>query len=75
MIDDTSEEFIKRHIGTSKKDQSKILDYLGNESLDNLIKSTVPEKILLKEELKIDHSLSESEALKKLKENGLKKFE
>ena len=72
MIDDTSEEFIKRHIGTSKKDQSKILDYLGNESLDNLIKSTVPEKILLKEELKIDHSLSESEALKKLKEISLK---
>ena len=54
MIDDTSEEFIKRHIGTSKKDQSKILDYLGNESLDNLIKSTVPEKkFYLKKNLKL----------------------
>ncbi len=72
MIDDTSEEFINRHIGVSKEDQSKILDFLGNDSLEDLIEKTVPEKILLKEELKIDSSLSESEALKKLKEISLK---
>ena len=69
MIDNTSEEFIYRHIGPSKKDQLKMLDYIGQSSLGNLIKNTVPENILLKEELKIDHSLSESEALKKLKSN------
>ncbi len=67
MIDDTTKEFINRHIGPSKKDQKKILDYLGSNSLDQLIKDTVPENILLKEDLKIDNSLSESEALKKLK--------
>ena len=67
MIDNTSEEFINRHIGPSKKDQSKMLDYISQSSVDNLIKNTVPEKILLKEDLKIEHSLSESEALKKLK--------
>ncbi len=67
MIDDTSKEFIYRHIGPSKEDQEKILDFIGSKSLDHLIKDTVPENILLKDELKIDDSLSESEALKKLK--------
>ena len=67
MIDDTSKEFISRHIGSSKDDQNKILNYIGSKSLDELMKTTVPENILLKEELKIDPSLSESEALKKLK--------
>ncbi len=67
MIDDTSKEFINRHIGPSKEDQDKILNYIGSKSLDELIQNTVPENILLKDELKISHSLSESEALKKLK--------
>ncbi len=67
MIDDTSKEFINRHIGPSKEDQSKMLDHIGSNSLKQLIKDTVPENILLKNELNMDHSLSESEALKKLK--------
>ena len=67
MIDDTSEEFINRHIGPSKEDQLKMLDYIGNNSLKQLIKDTVPENILLKNELNMTDSLSESEALKKLK--------
>ncbi len=67
MIDDTSKEFIARHIGPSKSDQSSMLKFIKSNSLDDLIKSTVPEKILLKDELNIDSSLSESEALKKLK--------
>jgi len=67
MIDDTSQEFIKRHIGPSNKDQEKMLDFIGNKSLDQLIENTVPENILLKKDLKIEESLSESEALKKLK--------
>ena len=67
MIDNTSEEFIYRHIGPSQEDQTKMLDYIKQSSLDNLIKNTVPENILLQKDLKIDSSLSESEALKKLK--------
>ena len=67
MIDDTSNEFINRHIGPSEEDQAKVLSYLGSSSLEQLIKDTVPENILLKEDLKISDSLSESEALKKLK--------
>ncbi len=72
MIDDTSKEFINRHIGPSEEDKSKILKFIGYKSLNELIKSTVPENILLKKELKIDQSLSESEALKKLKIIGQK---
>ena len=53
MIDDTSQEFINRHIGPSKEDQKKILDYIGSKSLDDLIENTVPENILVKDELKI----------------------
>ena len=72
MIDDTSKEFINRHIGPSNKDQEKILDYIGSKSLDQLIQNTVPKNILLNDELKIGDSLSESEAMKKLKATGIK---
>ena len=47
MIDDTSQEFINRHIGPSKSDQEKMLDFIGSKSLNTLIKETVPENILL----------------------------
>ena len=57
MIDDTSQEFINRHIGLSKDDQAKILNYIGSKSLDRLIEDTVPENILLKNELRIGNSL------------------
>ena len=49
MIDDNSKEFIKRHIGPSEEDQSKMLQYVGYKSLEDLMSNTVPEKILLKD--------------------------
>ena len=64
MIDDNSKEFIKRHIGPSEEDQSKMLQYVGYKSLEDLMSNTVPEKILLKEDLKIDQPMSENDALK-----------
>ena len=67
MIDDNSKEFIKRHIGPSPEDQLKMLKHVGYNTLDDLILNTVPEKILLKDELKINEPLSENDALKKLK--------
>ena len=67
MIDDNSKEFIYRHIGPSEKEQQKMLEAVGYKTLKNLMDNTVPEKILLKEELKIDEPLSENDALKKLK--------
>ena len=67
MIDNNSKEFIYRHIGPSEKEQQKMLEAVGYKTLENLMDNTVPEKILLKEELKIDEPLSENDALKKLK--------
>ena len=67
MIDDNSKEFIKRHIGPSEEDKSKMLKSIGYNSLDDLMKNTVPEKILLKDELKISEPMSENDALRKLK--------
>ena len=45
-----------------------MLKELGFKNLDELIKKTVPEKILLKEDLEIGEPHSEYEALRKLKE-------
>ena len=67
MIEDTSKEFIGRHIGPSDNDEKKMLETVGAKSLNDLIKKTVPENILLKNDLKIDKPLSENDALKKLK--------
>ncbi len=65
MIDDNSKEFLARHIGPSQEDQVKMLQTVGAKSLDDLMKNTVPEKILLSEELKIDESIYENDDLKK----------
>ena len=67
MIDDNSKEFLARHIGPSQGDQEIMLQAVGAKSLDDLMKNTVPEKILLAEELKVDEPISENDALKKLK--------
>ena len=67
MIDNNSKEFIYRHIGPTEADQEIMLKEIGYNSLEDLMKNTVPEKILLNDELKIDEPLSENDALKKLK--------
>jgi glycine dehydrogenase len=67
MIDDNSKEFLARHIGPSQGDQEIMLQAVGAKSLDDLMKNTVPEKILLSEELKVDKPISENDSLKKLK--------
>ena len=51
MLHNSQKDFIKRHIGPSEKDQNKMLKELGYNSLDHLIESTVPEKILFKDKL------------------------
>ena len=67
MLKSSQKDFIKRHIGPSEGDQKKMLSELGFKNLDDLISNTVPEKILLKEDLGIGEPNSEYEALRKLK--------
>ena len=45
MLPNSEKDFIKRHIGPSKEDQSKMLKKLNYQSLNDLIENTVPEKI------------------------------
>ena len=68
MLKSSQKDFIKRHIGPSEVEQSFMLKELGFKNLDELIKKTVPGKILLKEDLEIGEPHSEYEALRKLKE-------
>ena len=53
MLHNSEKDFIKRHIGLSKADEKNMLSELGYKSLDDLIKNTVPNKILLKDMLKM----------------------
>lgn len=64
---ETSQEFIRRHIGPSLQETQEMLAELKLTSLDELIDRAVPQSIRKKEALKIPTSLSESDALLKLK--------
>ncbi|OUX38625.1 MAG: glycine dehydrogenase (aminomethyl-transferring) [Candidatus Pelagibacter sp. TMED273] len=67
MLHNSQRDFIRRHIGSSTKDQSKMLTELGYKNLDSLIDDTVPDKIRFKDKLSIGEPNSEYEALRKLK--------
>ena len=67
MIEDTSKEFIRRHIGPTSHEENTMVKKVGAQSLEDLIEKTVPQKILIKDNLKIDQPMSENDALKKLK--------
>ncbi len=67
MLHNSEKDFIKRHIGLSKKDEKTILSDLGYKSLNELIENTVPSKILFKDMLSIGDPNSEYEGLRKLK--------
>ena len=67
MLKNAQKDFIQRHIGPSIEEQNIMLSELGYKNLDELIKNTVPENILLKDELDIGDPNSEYKALRKLK--------
>ena len=67
MLKNAQKDFIQRHIGPSVDEQNIMLKELGYKNLEELIKDTVPEKILLKEDLDIGDPNSEYKALRKLK--------
>ena len=67
MLKNAQKDFIQRHIGPSVDEQNIMLKELGYKNLDELIKNTVPEKILFKDDLEIGDPNSEYKALRKLK--------
>ena len=68
MLKNNKKDFIQRHIGSSEEEQKVMLQELGYKNLDELISKTVPEKILIKENLSIGDPNSEYKALRKLRE-------
>ena len=54
-------KFSDRHIGISEVDEKSMKDFLGVESLEQLIQETIPDEIRTKQELKLDNAISESQ--------------
>ena len=61
------QQFKDRHIGLSKDDINKMLNKIKCNSVDNLIKKTLPKNILNTEKLKISRTESEYTFLNELK--------
>jgi len=61
------DKFISRHIGPSPVEVEEMLSYLGFNSLSDFSNSIIPSTILSSEKMDIPPSISESEALTKLK--------
>jgi len=59
--------FLNRHNGPHKNEIAQMLAVVGASSLDQLVKQTVPENILLKEPLAVSEAVSEQEYLANLK--------
>ena len=58
MLHNSQKDFIKRHIGPTEEEQTKMIKELGYNSVDDLIHNTVPEKIYFKDKLSIGESNS-----------------
>src|SRR5688572_18794834 len=63
----TSQEFIAKHIGPSDKEIREMLNYLKLSDLDHLVSKALPDSILRKDKMQISESMSENDALLKLK--------
>ncbi len=62
------DDFKNRHIGPRDEETGIMLKKIGVESLDELIKKTIPNSILLDEPLRIPDGISEYEYFQKIKE-------
>ncbi|EWH10423.1 glycine dehydrogenase [Catenovulum agarivorans DS-2] len=62
------DDFIQRHIGPDAAEQQHMLATIGATSLDDLIKQTVPENILINEQMALGEAQSEVEVLSWLKQ-------
>ncbi len=61
-------DFVTRHIGPSSDDVATMLERVGSSSLEDLIDSTVPAAIRLKQSMDLPDGCTEQESLTELKE-------
>lgn len=64
-------EFVSRHVGPNESETRQMLQVIGTDSIDALIRKTIPESILLKEKLNLPDALSEAAYLRFLKHVSL----
>jgi glycine dehydrogenase len=67
-----NEEFSYRHIGPGEQDTKDMLRTIGVESMEELIRRTVPAAIRMDHRLNLPEAVSEAEYLQQLKETSLK---
>ena len=48
-----------RHIGLTSKDEKHMLDYIGSESMEALVRETMPEDIILPEPIELEQARTE----------------
>tara|TARA_R110002096_G_scaffold109056_6_gene238634 strand:- start:1245 stop:4124 length:2880 start_codon:yes stop_codon:yes gene_type:complete len=63
----TSSPFSERHIGLSQEDIQKMLESIGEKSINSLIEKTIPSSIRLSEKLKLSEPMSEYQYIHHLK--------
>jgi glycine dehydrogenase len=66
--DEASATFVRRHIGPSPRDVSAMLETVSAKSLDELMAETLPSPIRQKAPLKLDPPLSETDAIRHMRE-------
>ncbi len=67
-----SQNFVNRHNGPGKEQEKEMLKVLGFKTIDELVKHTVPNDILLKQPLNLSPAVSEHEYLANLKKTAAK---
>ena len=72
IFEQQQKEFQQRHIGPNQEETKQMLKTIGVASLDDLMDSTVPPAIRMKEELQLPEALNENEYLQHIKEVSLK---
>ncbi|XP_034152527.1 glycine dehydrogenase (decarboxylating), mitochondrial [Esox lucius] len=60
------DDFAERHIGPGEREKREMLEFLGLESIAQLIEDTVPESIRIQRSMKMDDPLCENEVLEHL---------
>ncbi len=72
LFEKQSNEFADRHIGPNGQEANEMLAEIGVSSLEELINKTIPQAILMKEELDVPPAISEFEYLTELKKVAAK---
>lgn len=62
-----TDDFARRHFGPQSHEVESMLNTIGFDSMNALMESTIPEQIRLTKEMNVADSLTETEALEKIK--------